>query len=125
MAVYTHLPVYEKTLRLLLDVVPCTMRMQRDYRYTMGEQLKRCIMDILILVFKANKTERKGEYISVAREKLVEVQIMMRVLNELRQISDKQFVMFAEMTESVSKQLSSWERYAASHLSQTDAGDTC
>ena len=125
MALYTHLPVYEKTLRLLLDVVPCTMRMQRDYRYTMGEQLKRCIMDILILIFKANKTEQKGEYISVAREKLVEVQIMMRVLNELRQISDKQFMMFAEMTEGISKQLSAWERSVASRLSRTGGGDTC
>lgn len=124
MAIYTQLPVYEKTLRLLLDVVPCTMRMQRDYRYTMGEQLKRCIMDILILIFKANKTELKGEYISVAREKLVEVQIMMRVLNELRQIPDKQFMMFAEMTASVSKQLSAWERYVASRISQTMARDT-
>jgi hypothetical protein len=124
MAIYTQLPVYEKTLRLLLDVVPCTMRMQRDYRYTMGEQLKRCIMDILILIFKANKTEQKDEYISIAREKLVEVQIMMRVLNELRQISDKQFVMFAEMTENVSKQLSSWERYVVSRLSQTGEVDT-
>lgn len=110
MAVYTELKVYEECYRLFLQLVTSTARMGRDYRYTLGEQVKRASMDMLVLIFKANKAYNKAEYISLARERLVEVQILLRVFNDTRQLSDKQFAMFMEITVSVSKQLAAWER---------------
>ena len=86
---------------------------QRDYRYSLGEQVKRSAMDMLVLIFKANKSYNKSEHIATAREKLVEVQVLLRVFNDIKQISDKQFAMFMEMTVSVSKQLAAWERSAS------------
>ena len=112
MAVYTELKVYEECYRLFLQLVTTTSRMQREHRYTLGEHVKRAAMDMLVLIFKANKSYEKGEYISVAREKLVEVQVLLRVFNDMRQMSDKQFAMFMEMTVSISKQLTAWERSA-------------
>lgn len=110
MAAYTELKVYEDSYRLFLQLVTSTARMQRDYRYSLGEQVKRAAMDMLVLIFKANKNREKTAYISEAREKLVETQILLRVFNDTRQLSDKQFAMFMEMTVSVSKQLAAWER---------------
>lgn len=40
---------------------------------------------MLALIFKANKTEKKAGYIASAREKLVEVQVISRILNDLKQ----------------------------------------
>ncbi len=113
MAVYTELKVYEECYRLFLQLVTSTSRLQREYRYTLGEQVKRAAMDIIVLIFKANKSFNKCGYISTAREKLVEVQVLLRVFNDLKQMSDKQFAMFMEMTVSVSKQLMAWERSAS------------
>lgn len=112
MAVYTELKVYEECYRLFLQLVTSTSRMQRDYRYSLGEQVKRAAMDMLVLIFKANKSRGKCGYISVAREKLVEVQVLLRVFNDTRQISDRQFAVFMEMTVSVSRQLAAWEHSA-------------
>lgn len=112
MAVYTELKVYEECYRLFLQLVITVSRMRRDYRYSLGEQVKRSAMDMLVLIFKANKSHDKSKYLSEAREKLVEVQVMLRVFNDTRQMSDKQFAMFMEMTVSVSKQLVAWERSA-------------
>lgn len=109
MAVYTELKVYEECYRLFLQLVTTTSRIQREHRYTLGEHVKRAAMDMLVLIFKANKSRDKGGYISVAREKLVEVQVLLRVFNDIRQISDKQLAMFMEMTVSISKQLTAWE----------------
>ncbi len=113
MAIYTNLPVYEESYQLLLDVVNFTRNIQRDLRYTLGEKLKQNIIDILVLIFKANKTKDKTEHIAMARETLVEVQVVIRILNDLKQISDRQYIVLAEKTTSISKQLSSWERYTS------------
>lgn len=85
MAIYTNLPVYEECYQLLLSIVTYTRHIQRDLRYTLEEQLKQNTVDMLVLIFKANKTEKKAGYIASAREKLVEVQVMSRILNDLKQ----------------------------------------
>lgn len=112
-AIYTNLPVYEECYQLLLQLVTFSRQMQRDFRYTLGEKLQQTVVDIIVLIFKANKTEQKTTHIADAREKLVEAQVMMRVLNDIRQLSDKQYVQLVERTTSVSKQLASWERSSA------------
>ncbi len=110
MAIYTNLPVYEECYQLLLQLVTFSRQMQRDFRYTLGEKLQQTVVEIIVLIFKANKVEQKRQHIADAREKLVEAQVMMRVLNDIRQFSDKQYVQLVERTTSVSKQLASWER---------------
>lgn len=110
MAIYTNLPVYEECYQLLLQLVTFSRQMQRDFRYTLGEKLQQTVVEIIVLIFKANKVELKTPHIAKAREKLVEAQVMMRVLNDIRQLSDKQYVQLVERTTSVSKQLASWER---------------
>lgn len=112
MAVYTNLPVYEETYQLLLQLVTFSRQMQRDFRYTIGEKLQQTMVDIIVLIFKANKAVAKAVHIAEARERLVEAQVMMRVLNDTRQLSDKQYVQLVERSTSVSKQLASWERSA-------------
>ena len=41
MATYDHLPVYKKTYDLLLQLFRLSQNMERDYRYTIGENLKK------------------------------------------------------------------------------------
>lgn len=124
MAIYTELKVYEECYRLFLQLVVNTSRMQRDFRYSLGEQVKRAAMDILILIFKANKSHDKQGDISLARERLVEVQILLRVFNDTKQLSDRQFAMFIEMTVSISKQLTAWEHSAQRIGRQKDKENT-
>lgn len=110
MAIYSNLPVYGASYQLMLQIVGLMKHMQRDFRFTLGEKLQRTVLDILVLIYKANKEQAKGEIIAQARERLVETQIYLRLLNDLHQISDKQYVMLAEKTTDISKQLASWER---------------
>ncbi len=110
MAIYTELKVFEDSYQLFLQLVTSTARMGRDFRYTLGEQVKRAAMDMMVLIFKANKSREKAGYISQARERLVEVQILLRVFNDTRQMSDKQFALFMDVTVSVSRQLAAWEK---------------
>ncbi len=112
MAVYTNLPVYEECYQLFLKFAQLSIKMQRDYRYSLGEDVKRLLMSMILGIYKANyKTEReaRADAISNARERLVELQVILRLLNELRQIPDRHYMMMVERTVSVSRQLAGWE----------------
>ena len=110
MAIYSNLPVYQETYKLFLHFVKLASNMQRDFRYTLGEQTKMAIMDIMLNIFRANSNRDKVPFIKDAREKMIETQIIIRVLHETKQISLKQFALLMEETTNVSKQLSNWEK---------------
>lgn len=111
MAIYDNLPVFKETYDLLLQIIRLSMNLQRDFRYTIGERLKMEIMDLCIYIYKANGSYEKQEYIEKARERMVVIKLQVRVLHDVKQISVKQYAMLADRMESVSKQLTSWEKY--------------
>lgn len=110
MATYNQLPVYKATYDSLLYVYQIGKDVQRDYRYTLGETLKKDLIAILILIYRANSARQKVETILEAREKLVAVRLQLRLLRDLKQLSLKNYANAALMTESISKQLSAWQK---------------
>lgn len=110
MANYDNLPVYKSAYDLLLYVFQIGHNMQRDYRYTLGETLKKELVGILVLIYKANMVQEKMSIIAEARERIVVVKLHLRLLCDLKQISMKGYANGAEMAESVSKQLAAWQK---------------
>ena len=108
MAIYCNLTVFQDTYKLFLNFVKLSSNMHRDFRYSLGEQTKRAIMDVMLDIFRANSNRDKVKYINDAREKMVETQIIIRVLHETRQISTKQFALMMDSTSTISKQLANW-----------------
>lgn len=110
MANYDNLPVYKSAYDLLLYVFQIGHNMQRDYRYTLGETLKKELVGILVLIYKANMVTGKSDIIAEARERIVVVKLHLRLLCDLKQISMKGYANGAQMAESVSKQLAAWQK---------------
>lgn len=110
MASYDNLPVYKSAYDLLLYVFQIGHNMQRDYRYTLGENLKKELISVLSLIYKANTVTHKADVISEAREKIVIVKLHLRLLCDLKQISIKAYANSSEMVETVSKQLAAWHK---------------
>lgn len=55
MATYYNLPVYKQSYDLLLDIFKLTKEFNREYKYTIGEELKdkrKLITDVLFDIFK-------------------------------------------------------------------------
>lgn len=121
MANYDNLPVYKSAYDLLLYVFQIGHNMQRDYRYTLGETLKKELVNILVLIYKANMVQEKQATIGEAREKVVVVKLHLRLLCDLKQISMKGYANGAQMAESISKQLAAWQKsQKASEVSEKE-----
>jgi len=110
MATYDHLPVYKESYDLWVLVFNVCRNMQRDYRYTLGENLKKELVDMLVHIYRANCRYQKTEQIAQARENLEIVKLMWRLCNELKQIPLKTFALASEKLENISRQLTAWEK---------------
>ncbi|MFA7385801.1 MAG: four helix bundle protein, partial [Candidatus Paceibacterota bacterium] len=83
-------------------------------RYTLGENIKKEMLEMIKNIYRANRNFSKEESISLARENLETVRLYLRLLQDLKQINLRRFVQFNEKIESVSKQLLAWQKSSGS-----------
>jgi hypothetical protein len=114
MANYDELPVYKATYDLLLEVFRFTKTFSKEYKYTVGESIKKETLELITLIYRANSKQNKTETIQEAREKIEVLRLFIRLMKDLRQISLKRFVQINKQVENVSKQLTGWQRSAQS-----------
>ncbi len=110
MAIYTNLPIYKSAYSLLLAVNRIMPNLPRDCRYSVGVEVRNKIMEIIILVYRANRSWQKSGIIENMREILVEIQVYLRLMCDMKYVSENCYMMLAEQTVSMSKQLSAWEK---------------
>lgn len=114
------LPVYGTAYRLVLEVTVLCAGLDRRFRYSLGEDIRREAKNLLIAADSAGKGMDRTENLLRARRSLMEVQLGLRLLNDLKVISDKRYIPFVEITTEIDRQLSNWERSA--HRRECPAG---
>lgn len=70
MALHYELPVYKACYDLLLEVFRFTKGFSKEYKYTVGESLKKETMELLTLIFRANTRKDKTAVLEEARERI-------------------------------------------------------
>ena len=110
MALYSDLPVYKATYDLLLAIFQFTKEFGKEYKYTVGESLKKETIDLLTLIYRANTRHDKEDVLKTAREQIEVIRLLIRVMKDMKQISLDKFVKINESVEQVSKQLTGWQK---------------
>ena len=113
MALHNELPVYKVTYVLLLEIFKFTKEFGKEYKYTVGENLKKQTIDLLTLIYRANSRKDKQEVLQEAREHIEVIRLFVRLMKDMQQISLKRFVEVNLKIESVSKQLVGWQRVSS------------
>lgn len=61
MALYYELPVYRDTYRLILTIFECTGHLPKEYKYSLGQDMKRDALQLVRSIYRANKaTDKKA-----------------------------------------------------------------
>jgi hypothetical protein len=94
----------------MLEIFRFVKNFNKEYKYTVGESLKKETMDLLKLIFRANTKEDKYETLHSAREKIEVIRLIIRLMKDLHQINIKKFVFINKKIENVSKQLTGWQK---------------
>ncbi len=59
MKLHSDLPVYKSCYDLLLEIFLFAKDFTKEYKYTVGESLKKETVDLLMLIFRANSKADK------------------------------------------------------------------
>ena len=106
------MPVYKATYDLLQHIYrdKSIGSVPRDIKFTLVETLKKDILEILVLIYKAHyiSDDRKVTPLRQARELLPGIKARFRILFDLHHINPELFQTLAVEVETVSKQLSAW-----------------
>ena len=111
MTLYNNLPVYKTSYDLLLNIFKFSNNFSRDYKYTLGENIKKEVVDLIGNIYFCNKEiiGRKDRII-VAQKNTETIRLYLRLIKDLKQINLKKFIVLNEQIESISKQLTAWQK---------------
>ena len=101
--------------RLAVEVTEMASRLERNYRYSLGEDIRKGAKSAVLSITLAGKGENRADNIHSALITILDVQLSLRLLNDFKVLPDKRYVYFLESTEDILKQLSNWERSERQH----------
>ena len=110
MGLYQELPVYKANYDLLFEIFQLTKDFSKEFKYTVGESLKKETIELLTLIFRANSKTDKQLVLQEARERIEVIRLFIRLMKDIYQISLKRFVEVNTQVENVSKQLTGWQK---------------
>ena len=63
MALYYDLPVFKDVYKLTLLIYSLTKEFSKEYKYTLGQDLKKDVLVLMRNIYRANKAQNKKEYL--------------------------------------------------------------
>jgi len=108
MAQYQHLPIYKVTYDLLSLVTKRTKEFPRDFKYSLGDKIRNECIDLVVLIYKANSTKDKVEFLNKILERVQVIELMLRLSKDLNLLSVNAFSEIIVLTDSISRQAQGW-----------------
>ena len=62
MELHTELPVYKDTYQLILKIFEITKEFSKEYKYTLGQDMKRDALQLIRSIYRANKHKNRAEH---------------------------------------------------------------
>lgn len=107
-----ELKVYKTSYDLHLQIYKSTSNINREYKYSLVQDIKRKSLKLLLDIYRANyDKDKRIKYLRKALEKCEFLRISFRVLKDLYIVSLKKFINLVKILENIQKQLVLWLRY--------------
>ena len=108
MALYDELPVYRDVYALILKVFEYTKAFPREYRYTLGQDLKRDSMVLVRSIYRANKARDKREHLEAFLDDFELLKLELRLSVDMKILSLGRQAELAVLMESIGRPVTGW-----------------
>ena len=110
MAIHSQLPIYKVAYDLLSVATDFVQNMPRSVKTVLGGRLRDLCLDLVLLILRANCAKNKVPHLDTLLERLEETQLLLRLCQDKRFISQRQYAKAVELTTSVGRQASGWKK---------------
>lgn len=111
MAEYYHLNVYKSSYKLLVGIHKNFQNLNREHKYTIGEKVKERCFDLLINIYKIQRTKDRVFILEQALDDVEYLRLSLRLLRDLSVLSTKRYANLIVLVEDVSAQFDRWRIY--------------
>ena len=110
MALYYTLPVYKDTYRLILLLFKLTKDFPREYKYSLGQDMKRDAIELVRHIYRANSSSDKVLHLNCFKDDFEILKLEVRLCHDMRLITAQHLSEVIELSDSVGKQVSGWSK---------------
>ena len=108
MALYYDLPVYRDTYKLVLTVFELTKDFPKEYKYTLGQDMKRDALQLVRSIYRANKSAQKKELLESFLDEFELLKLEIRPCVDMKVVSFKKQAEVTVLIDSIGKQVTGW-----------------
>ncbi len=108
MALYYDLKVFQDVYQLILKVFEFTREFPREYKFTLGQDMKRDAIVLVRSIYRANKSKNKTEYLEQFLDDFEILKLEIRLCVDLKIMSLKKQSEIALLMEGIGKQITGW-----------------
>lgn len=108
MALYYDLPVFKDTYALTLRLFELTQNFPREYKFTLGQDMKRDCLQLVRSIYRANKCKNKEMYLEHFLDNFEVLKLEVRLCKDLHLVSIKQQSTLAVLMDGIGKQITGW-----------------
>jgi hypothetical protein len=110
MALYYDLPIYKACYQLLLFLFGITRNFNREFKYTIGQEMKNNAMQMVVHVFRANSSHHKTPELLALSDSMEILKLQLRLCADMRIISPAKQADVWEQMDIIGKQVSGWRK---------------
>ena len=108
MALYYDLKVFKDVYQLILKIFEYTQGFPREYKYTLGQDMKRDAIALVRSIYRANKAKNKTEYLEAFLDDFEIIKLETRLCTDMKILSIKKQAELSALMDSIGKQVTGW-----------------
>jgi len=108
-----EIPLFTKTYRLYSNLYKVCRKMPKPDRYNLGSKLENCCLSMLESLIIAEKSDKADKVLclKMAITKTELLKVFLRLSNEQKTITLKEYLLLQESLQEIGKMLGGWLRY--------------
>lgn len=111
MVLYSQLPIYRDSYLLLTEIYQVTNKFPRDYKYTLGQDMKRDVLSLFRDLYGANvSVENRRRHLDNFLTSFELLKIEIRLCVDLNVLSIKKLAQLSLIMDSIAKQAQGWRK---------------
>ena len=110
--VIDNVQVYKDTFDLLVFVYRTASGLNREFRFTLGEEMKRTLQHLLTAIYEAKRhPPPRSPMLEEAQHCCYEAKVLYRTMDELSLLKSSKCAVYIHYLATISKQLTAWHKY--------------
>jgi len=108
MALYYDLKVFKDVYSLILKIFEYTQGFPREYKYTLGQDMKRDAIVLVRSIYRANKAKSKTECLETFLDDFEIIKLEIRLCVDMKILSIKKQAELSVLMDGIGKQITGW-----------------